>query len=90
MRVPETKVGANRNLVYKHPIYVLETPNPAASKHALTAFAAFSIKADAPGGFVQLVTVPNYDLPNPDSVAGKVIGWAKLSDFDFQELRNCN
>ncbi|ALV54772.1 MULTISPECIES: hypothetical protein [Burkholderia] len=87
---PKTKVGANGNLVFRHPIYVLDAPNATAPKRALTAFAAFTVKAEAPGGFVQLVTVPNYDLPNPDSVAGKVIGWAKLSDFDFQELRNCN
>lgn len=87
---PKTKVGANGNLVFKHPIYVLDAPNATTPKRALTAFAAFTIKAEAPGGFVKLVTVPNYDLPNPDSVAGKVIGWAKLSDFDFQELRNCN
>ncbi len=73
-----------------HPIYVFDDPNTSASKHALTSLSAFTVKADAPGGFVQLVTVPNYDLPNPDSVAGKVIGWAKLADFDFQELRNCN
>ncbi|CAB5314372.1 hypothetical protein IST453_05338 [Burkholderia multivorans] len=50
----------------------------------------FALAAEAPACFVKLATVPNYDLPNPDSAAGKVIGWAKLSDFDFQELRNCN
>ncbi|WP_423378118.1 hypothetical protein [Burkholderia sp. LMG 32019] len=87
---PKTKVGANGNLVFKHAIYVLDAPNAGAPKHALTTFAAFTIKADAPGGFVQLVTVPDNDLPNPDSAAGKVIGWARLSDFDFQELPNCN
>lgn len=87
---PKTKVGANGNLVFKHQIYVLDAPNATAPKRALTTFAAFTVKAEAPGGFVKLVTVPNYDLPNPDSVAGKIIGWAKLSDFDFQELRNCN
>ncbi|MDN7942217.1 hypothetical protein QZM76_28655 [Burkholderia multivorans] len=63
---------------------------PSAPKRTLTTLAAFSLKAEAPGGFGKLVTVPNSDLPNPDSVAGKVIGWAKLSDFDFQELHNCN
>ncbi|PRH40730.1 hypothetical protein C6T65_19315 [Burkholderia vietnamiensis] len=87
---PKTKVGAGGRLVMTHPIYVFAGPSTSAPKHALTSLAAFTIKADAPGGLVQLVTVPDNDLPNPDSVAGKVIGWAKLSDFDFQELRNCN
>ncbi|WGS43424.1 hypothetical protein LFL97_07835 [Burkholderia sp. JSH-S8] len=87
---PKTKVGANGNLVLKRPIYVLDAPNAAAPKRTLTTLSAFTVKADAPGGFVQLASVPNYDLPNPDSVAGKIIGWAKLSDFDRQDLRNCN
>ncbi|KWA13933.1 hypothetical protein [Burkholderia territorii] len=87
---PKTKVGANGNLVLKRPFYVLDAPNAAAPKRTLTTLSAFTIKADAPGGFVQLVTVPNYDLPNPDSVAGKIIGWAKWSDLQLQDLRNCN
>lgn len=87
---PKTKVGANRTLVFKHPIYVFDAPNAAAPKRTLTTLSAFTVKADAPGGFVQLTTVPNYDLPNPDTVASKVIGWAKLSDFNQQDLRNCN
>lgn len=87
---PKTKVGANGNLILKHPVYVLDAPNAAAPKRTLTTLSAFTVKADAPGGFVQLATAPNYDPPNPDSVAGKIIGWAKLSDFDQQDLRNCN
>ncbi|MDR8027947.1 hypothetical protein KPA93_32500 [Burkholderia cenocepacia] len=87
---PKTKVGAGGRLVLTRPVYVFDGPNTSAPKHALTSLSAFTIKADAAGGFVQLVTVPDNDLPNPASAAGKVIGWAKLSDFDEQDLRNCN
>ncbi|MCL2658222.1 MAG: hypothetical protein FWD62_12580 [Betaproteobacteria bacterium] len=87
---PKTKFGANGRLVYTRTIYIFDNPSASAPKHEMTAFSSFSIKAEADGGFVQLVTVPDYDLPNPDSVAGKVVGWVKLSDFDFQALRNCN
>ncbi|RQP34194.1 hypothetical protein [Burkholderia ubonensis] len=87
---PKTKVGANGQLVLKHPVYVLDAPSAAAPKRTLTTLSAFTVKADAPGGFVRFATVPNYDLPNPESAADKVIGWAKLSDFDLQDLRNCN
>lgn len=87
---PKTKTGANGNLVLVHPIYVFDSPSASASKRALTSLSAFTVKADAPGGFVQLVTVPDYSLANPDSVAGKVIGWVKRSDFQPQDLRNCN
>ncbi len=87
---PKTKVGAGGRLVLTRPVYVFDGPNASAPKHALASLSAFTVKADAPGGFVQLATVPNYDLPNPDSAASKVIGWAKLSDFDQQDLRNCN
>ncbi|MCA8088917.1 MULTISPECIES: hypothetical protein [Burkholderia cepacia complex] len=87
---PKTKVGAGGRLVPTRPIYVYDGPNASAAKRTLTSLSAFTVKADAAGGFVQLVTVPDNDLPNPDSAAGKVIGWAKLSDFDQQDLRNCN
>ncbi|ONU30942.1 hypothetical protein A8E56_12800, partial [Burkholderia cenocepacia] len=33
---PKTKVGSNGNLVFKHPIYVLDAPNATAPKRALT------------------------------------------------------
>ncbi|NWK43330.1 hypothetical protein [Ralstonia pickettii] len=87
---PKTKTGRGGRLVLPHPVDIFEAPNAAAAKHQLTTPATFTITADAPGGFVQLVTVPDYDLPNPQSAAGKVVGWAKLTDFRFQDLRNCN
>jgi len=59
-----------------HSKYILDATSPVASKHSLTMLTPFSIKADAPGGLVQLDVVPNYDLPNPDSIAGKIIGWS--------------
>ncbi|NKA72380.1 hypothetical protein GO285_01252 [Ralstonia solanacearum] len=61
-----------------------------AGKRELTSPATFTVTADAPGGYVRLATIPDYDLPNPQSAAGKVVGWAKLTDFRFQDLRNCN
>ncbi|KHK58695.1 hypothetical protein PI87_02865 [Ralstonia sp. A12] len=87
---PKTKTGPGGRLVLAHPIQVYETPSAAAAKRPLTLLSAFTITADAPGGYVRLATVPNYDLPNPQSAAGKLVGWAKLSAFDFQDLRNCN
>ncbi|VVE15936.1 hypothetical protein [Pandoraea soli] len=87
---PKTKVGAGGRLVMKAPINVADAPNAAASKRALTSMQAFTIKAQAPGGYVQLATVPDYDKPNPNQNGGRVVGWAKLSDFDFQDQRNCN
>lgn len=87
---PKTKTAPGGRLVLAHPINVFEAPNPAAAKRPLTSLATFTITADAPGGYVRLATVPDYDLSNPQSAAGKVVGWAKLVDFEFQDLRNCN
>lgn len=87
---PKTKPAPGGRLVLAHPIQVYETPNAAAAKRSLTVLSAYTITADAPGGYVRLATVPDYDLPTPESTAGKVVGWAKLKDFEFQDLRNCN
>lgn len=87
---PKTKTGPGGRLVLPHPVDIFEAPNAVATKRQLTSPATFTITADAPGGFVQLATVPDYDLPNPQSAAGKVVGWAKLANFRFQDLRNCN
>ncbi|WP_395061144.1 hypothetical protein [Paraburkholderia silvatlantica] len=35
-------------------------------------------------------TASKRSLPNPARVAGKVTGCAKLADFQFQDLRDCN
>lgn len=87
---PKTKAGAGGRLVMKSQIILADAPNNSASKRALTSMEAFTIKAQAPGGYVQLVTVSDYDKPNPNQNAGRIVGWAKLSDFDFQDQRNCN
>lgn len=87
---PKTKAGAGGRLVMKSQINLADAPNTSANKRALNSLEAFTIKAQAPGGYVQLVTVPDYDKPNPNQNAGRIVGWAKLSDFDFQDQRNCN
>lgn len=84
---PKTVFKAGR-MEFKQPVYLLSSPT-ATDKTQLTEFSAFSIKAES-NGYVQLVTVPDYNAPDPMKGAGKVIGWAKLSDFKFQDLRNCN
>ncbi|HTD06954.1 hypothetical protein [Undibacterium sp.] len=86
---PQTNIAKNGHLEFKRPVYILSAPNASDSKQLLTTFSAFTVKAEA-NGYIQLATVPDYDKPDPDKYAGKIVGWAKLSDFRFQELRNCN
>ncbi|MGE5621524.1 MAG: hypothetical protein ACM3VY_00715 [Candidatus Bathyarchaeota archaeon] len=85
---PKTKMAKNGNLEFKQPIYLSNSPD-GADKHLLTSLAGFTIKAER-GGYVQLATVSDFSQPDPDKEAGKIVGWAKLSDFRFQDLRNCN
>lgn len=87
---PKTSVGAGGRLIMKSPIFIFETPNASAAKRTLTSLGAFTIKAQAPGGYVQLATAPDYSKPNSGQRAGQVVGWVKLSDFELQDLRNCN
>lgn len=87
---PKTSVGAGGRLIMKSPIFISEAPNASAAKRSLTSLGAFTVKAQAPGGYVQLATVPDYSKPNPGQGAGQVVGWAKLADFELQDLRNCN
>lgn len=70
---------------------VYEQPNtaPTTRMNKIGMF-AFTVKAVAAGGWVQLETVPNDSLPNPDAAAGKFAGWAKMKNFVQQDLRNCN
>lgn len=85
---PKTKVAKNGALEFKKPIYIVSTPN-ATDAQPLKSLSSFTIKAEA-NGYIQLATVPDYDKPDPGKYAGQAIGWAKLSDFKFQDLRNCN
>ncbi|MFZ6641786.1 hypothetical protein ACO0LL_18755 [Undibacterium sp. TC4M20W] len=85
---PKTKPGKNGRLEFKKPIFLLSSPK-STDQQELKTFSSFTIKAEA-DGYIQLVTVPDYEKPDPEKSAGKVVGWAKLSDFEFQDMRNCN
>lgn len=84
---PKVKVAKNGNLQFKKPISIYGAPDTNSTKSTLTALTAFSVAKET-NGLVQLVEVGGADGSN--ARAGKSIGWAKLSDFDFQEPRNCN
>lgn len=85
---PKTKPAQKGRLEFKNPVHIYKTPN-STEYQVLKDLISFTIKAES-NGFIQLVTVPDYDLADPDKAAGKVVGWAKLSDFKLQDLRNCN
>jgi hypothetical protein len=82
-----TTLGIDR---FARPVYLYSAPSASASKKLLTTLTAFSVQGVTRSGFIQLVTVPDYDKAEPNSSAGKVLGWAKYSDFDQQALRNCS
>lgn len=50
----------------------------------------FSVVKVAKGGYVQIMTVPNYDQPDPNAGAGQIVGWVRAKEFIQQDLRNCN
>ncbi len=85
---PKTKIAKNGNLQFQNATYIFSEPKATSSGQLLSSLSAFTIKAEK-GSYIQLATVPNYDRPDPDKSAGKIIGWAKLSDFRLQDLRNC-
>lgn len=85
---PITKQLKDGRLEFKKPVYITSAPN-ATDGQILKSLSAFTITAEN-NGIVELTTVPDYSKPDADKYAGKVIGWAKLSDFKFQDLRNCN
>jgi len=90
--MPKLKPHANTagQLALKKPVPVMAAPDPTAARvQMLTDLTTFSVSA-ASQGYVQLVTVPDYTLPDPDQAAGKVVGWVLLADMDFLALRNCN
>ncbi|WP_137009480.1 hypothetical protein [Aquitalea aquatilis] len=86
------KAGVGNCIYPKHDnTVVYEQPNTApTTRMNKVGLFAFTVKAVAPGGWVRLETVPNYSLPNPDAGAGQFAGWAKMTDFIQQDLRNCN
>ena len=76
---PKTKPAANGNLQFKNPVYIFSGPNSADSKQQLNKMTSFTIKAEK-NGYVQLMNASEE----------KIVGWAKFSDFEFQDSRNCN
>jgi hypothetical protein len=84
---PKYDIQKNGNLKFKKPVPIYSAADVKSSSTTLTTLTAYSIAKES-NGLVQLVEVPGTDGSNPR--AGKAIGWAKLSDFSFQELRNCN
>lgn len=84
---PKTKMAANGNLEFKNPVYISSAPN-AADVRLLKSLSAFTVKAER-NGYIQLATVPDYQKPDPEAEAGKIVGWAKLSDFKLLDFRNC-
>ncbi|WP_211464575.1 hypothetical protein [Collimonas silvisoli] len=84
---PKTNIAKNGHLEFKKPVYIFSSPDAASTKQLLSKLAGFTIKGEAKG-FVQLATVTDSNDANP--APSRAIGWAKLSDFSFQDLRNCN
>lgn len=85
---PKTKMMKNGRMEFLKPVVIFNSPQ-AKQGEPMKLMETFKIGAEE-GGMVQLISVPDYDKPDPEKYAGKVVGWAKLSDFVFQELRNCN
>jgi len=86
---PKNTVGPDGNLQFKQQIVILSQPDGEGTNSLLKTFSSFTVGAEA-NGYIQLVTTPDYDLPEPDQAAGKIFGWAKLKDFDSVPPRNCN
>jgi len=86
---PKTKILPNGNLSFVHAIDISDQPSPEAAIKPLVSMKAYQISAEEKG-FIKLVTVPDYSLADPQANAGKIVGWGKIRDFDFQAQRNCN
>lgn len=84
---PQTKTEKNGNLQFKKPVYIYTSPIDSSNKVLLKEMTGYTIAKES-AGFIQLKGVAGFADDNPN--AGKILGWAKLSDFRFQELRNCN
>lgn len=85
---PKTTIAKDGSLNFKQPIVIFSEPNAQSNNSVLKTFSAFTIGAES-NGFVQLLTVSDYDAADPERDAGKVFGWAKMKDFDYQAFRNC-
>jgi hypothetical protein len=85
---PQVVQEKGKGIKFKRPVAIYKSPSLESESFVLQSLDLFSVRAEAKGGFIQLVATPGFDKPNPD--AGKIVGWAKRADFDFQDLRNCN
>lgn len=87
---PKTVTKKNGNLEYKRPVQLFSSPSAEApNPKPFTVFSAFTVKAES-GKFIQLATVVDFNDPDSEKNAGKVVGWVKAADFDFIPFRNCN
>jgi antitoxin component YwqK of YwqJK toxin-antitoxin module len=75
---PKTVVAKNGHLELRNPILLLSSPKSKEGE-LLKMLTAFKV-GDESGPFIQLA----------DKETGKPLGWSKLSDFELQDLRNCN
>ena len=85
---PATVKAKDGGLAFKKPVFISIAAATPSGEHLKT-MSAFMVKAET-ATQIQLVTVPDYQEPDPEKNAGKVIGWGQKSDFVFQDLRNCN
>lgn len=86
---PKTVSAKDGSLKFKATVFIYDKPDLNSDKVILKTFEAFSIGAETNNGFIQLVATPGWEAP-PNGNAGQIVGWSKLSDFDFQDVRNCN
>ena len=86
---PKTIKTTTGRLAFKRPIYIFASPKRASAKKRLTTFESFTVGAETKDGYVQLIATPGWESP-PNPEAGKVVGWARVADFEFQALRNCH
>ncbi|MDC7700310.1 hypothetical protein [Vogesella indigofera] len=86
---PKSKVASDGRLQFQKPVYLYAAPDRQANKQLLTLFSSLTVTAVAKGGWVRLATVPDYSQADPSATAGKVVGWALVSDFSAQAPRNC-
>lgn len=84
---PQTKTATNGSLQFKKPVYIYAAPAEASDKVLLKSMAGYTVTKES-NGFIQLKETPGLAEDNPNT--GKILGWAKRSDFRLQELRNCN
>jgi len=84
---PETNIAKNGNLQFKKPVYIYAMPTETSDKVLLKSLNSYTVVKES-NGFIQLKETAGFNDENPN--AGKILGWAKRTNFRLQELRNCN